>query len=73
MHPAEEHGVVCKTQTISFLQNESHSLHWANTQVLFPGLDVERGAKMTWPVRLSEAGRSEAYDIALSSEVVGIA
>jgi hypothetical protein len=54
-------------------QNESHSLHWADAQILFPWLDVERGAKMTWMVRLCEAGRSETYDIALSPEVVGVA
>jgi hypothetical protein len=29
MHPAEEDGVLRKTQMTSSLQNEPHSLHWA--------------------------------------------
>jgi hypothetical protein len=43
MYPAEEDGIVRKTETSSSLQNEPHSFHWANAQALFPGFDAERG------------------------------
>jgi hypothetical protein len=72
MHPAEEDGIVRKTQTSSSLQNEPHSLHWAKAQALFPGSDTERG--QTGPERsLKTGGKEKAYDVNLQPEVDGAA
>jgi 16S rRNA U1498 N3-methylase RsmE len=71
MHPAEENGVVRKTQTSSSPQNEPHSLHWAKAHAILPGSDTERG--QTGPERcLKQAERREAYEANLQPEVVGV-
>jgi hypothetical protein len=71
--PAEKDGTVLKTQALPFQQNESYGLHRADTQILLPRLDVEGGGKMTWTVRLSEAGGNKTKVLALPPEVIVVA
>jgi hypothetical protein len=52
--PAEEDSTVLQMQAVALLQDESDSLHWADTQVILPRLDVEGWSRVTWTVRLSE-------------------
>jgi hypothetical protein len=43
-----------QTQTVTLQQNESYGLHRTEAQIILLRLDVERGCKMTWTVRLGK-------------------
>jgi hypothetical protein len=58
--PTKEERTVLKIQKYALLHDETHSPHWAQTQVLFPRLDVEWGRKTARTVCLCESGRDEA-------------
>jgi hypothetical protein len=70
-HTAEEDGVLRKTQTSSYLQNEPHSLYWAKAQAIFPGSDTEKGKLDLKVPHKKRAERREAYEAKLQPEVVG--
>ena len=60
--PPEEESTELQTQPVALLQDESDTLHGADTQIVLPGLDAEGRCKTTWTVRLSEIGRDESKD-----------
>jgi hypothetical protein len=70
-HPAEEEGVLRKTQTSSRLQKEPHSLNWARARAIFPGPDTEKGKLDLKGPHKKRAERREANEAKLQPEVDG--
>ena len=53
--PTEEERTVLKTQTLPLFHDETYSLHWTQTLVRSPRLDVERGRKAARTVCLGKS------------------
>jgi hypothetical protein len=71
--PAEENSTVLQMQAVALLQDESDSLHWADTQIILPRLDVEGQCKVTWMVRLGEPRRHEAKVVTFPTKMCVVA